>query len=137
MPCVVIDMRSPLPLYEQILDQIRARVRAGDLTPGAPLPSVQQLASDLAINPNTVAKAYLLLEREGIIQTVSRRGVFVAGNAPAQAGDWVERRLARSLEHVIEEARRLGLDQRQILAAFTRKLEGKPPRGGSRRGGRR
>ncbi|MFH1144214.1 MAG: GntR family transcriptional regulator [Candidatus Eisenbacteria bacterium] len=125
MRYLVVDTRSQVPLYEQILDQIRSRVRTGELVPRTPLPSVRQLAADLAVNPNTVAKAYMLLEREGIIQTVARRGVFVAGAAPARAHDWEDRRFAESLEKVLEDAKRLGLDRRQLLAAVNRRLRSK------------
>ena len=137
MRYLVVDTRSQVPLYEQILGQIRGRVRTGELAPGTPLPSVRQLAADLGVNPNTVAKAYMLLEREGIIQTVRRRGAFVAGTAPARAHDWMDRRFSESVEKVLEEAERLGLDRKQLLTAVKHILQGKkskrnPTGGGSR-----
>ena len=75
---LTVDASSETPIYVQIMDQIRARVRDGALLAGTPLPSVRQLAGDLEVNPNTVAKAYALLEHEGVLLTRSRRGVFVA-----------------------------------------------------------
>lgn len=71
-PVVRLDEASPEPKYQQILTQIKALVAAGALAPGAPLPSVRQLAADLGINVNTVVAAYRALEAEGVI--VLRRG---------------------------------------------------------------
>lgn len=67
MRILAVDTASRVPLHTQIIDQIRARVREGLVNPWAPLPSVQQLASDLQISPKTVAKAYTLLQREGMV----------------------------------------------------------------------
>ena len=85
MPVFDIDTASSVPVYEQIVDRLRYAIAAGRYAPGEQLPSVRQLAVDLLVNPNTVAKAYRELEREGL--TFSRRGlgVFVSRSAPAAA----------------------------------------------------
>lgn len=139
MRVLLIDTGSPTPVYIQIQDSIRARVRDGTLVPGAPLPSVRQLASDLAINANTVAKAYMLLEREGIVRTVRRRGTFIAEAARARALAASDQRLDEAVDRLFAETAALGIDPGQFLEAMKRRLEleearsrERPERGGSR-----
>lgn len=76
-----INTRSPVPLYEQIQTSITRLALAGAIAPHDKLPSVRQIAKDYGINPNTVSKAYSLLETQGILYTVPGRGCFVAENA--------------------------------------------------------
>jgi GntR family transcriptional regulator len=72
-----------VPIYIQIMDQIRRSVAGGTLAPGEQLPSVRDLALQLAINPNTISKAYQELEHEGVVYTLRGRGTFVSGQASA------------------------------------------------------
>ena len=72
-----IDYKSRLPLYEQLVESIKARTLSGVLNGDDPLPSVRQLSAQLGINPNTVQKAYTLLEQQGIIYTVPGKGNFI------------------------------------------------------------
>ncbi len=130
MSVLTVDASSETPIYVQIMDQIRARVRDGALLAGAPLPSVRQLAGDLEVNPNTVAKAYALLEHEGVLLTRSRRGVFVAEGGRGRASDAADRRLEGAIQRVIEEGRSLGLSRGGILEALTRRLEASGSSGG-------
>jgi GntR family transcriptional regulator len=122
---LTIDTRTPTPIYLQIIEQVRDGVQSGDLTPGTPLPSVRQLASELEINPNTVAKAYLLLEREGILRSVRRRGCFVAEGAAARAEQSLGQRLDQALDRVIEETVKLGVSRAQLLDALQQKIGGR------------
>lgn len=78
---LAINTRSPVPIYEQIHTSITRLVLAGVLAPQDRLPSVRQIAKDHGINPNTVSKAYSLLESQGIIYSVPGRGCFVADGA--------------------------------------------------------
>lgn len=71
-PVIRLDETSPTPKYQQIVDQVRTLVAQGTVAPGAPLPSVRQLASDLGVNMNTVLAAYRVLEADGIV--LLRRG---------------------------------------------------------------
>ena len=123
MQCLLIDTRSATPVYIQILEQLRTRVFSGSLAAGDALPSVRQLAVELRVNPNTVAKAYMLLEREGVIETVRRRGTFVAREARAKARERTTQHLDQVARRFVEEARRAGLDPAGLLAAFKRRLE--------------
>ena len=75
---ITIDASSGLPIYVQIVNQIKTGIAMGRLLPEDPLPSVRQLATELAVNPNTVARAYLDLEYEGIIYKRQGAGTFVS-----------------------------------------------------------
>ena len=74
---VHLDYRSAKPIYAQILDGFREQILSGVLTPGEKLPSVRELAASLAINPNTIQRAYRALESEGWIVTIPGKGCFV------------------------------------------------------------
>ena len=77
---ITVDLRSRTPLFEQIVASVRDLVIRGLLSPDEALPSVRALASELAINPNTIQKAYAELERQGVIYSLSGRGNFVASD---------------------------------------------------------
>lgn len=127
MAYIQVDPHSAVPLYEQILEQVRDSVRRRALSPGDLLPSVRQLAADLGINPNTVAKAYLLLERDGIIKTVRRRGTFIADDATGRITASTDRRLTETVERFLEEASRLGIDRERILEEMRRRVRPQDP----------
>jgi len=75
-----LDLHSGVPVYRQIIDQVRSAMALGSLTAGDQLPTVRQLAVDLAINPNTVMRAYRELELSGLLETHQGTGTFVAKN---------------------------------------------------------
>lgn len=96
---LVIDPDSGVAPYEQIRSQIVAAVRAGDLKPGAQLPTVRRLADDLGIAPNTVARSYRELERDGVIETRGRNGSVIAGvTTPGPAADAAQAYARRAAE---------------------------------------
>lgn len=130
-----IDTRSAIPIYEQIIAQIRAAILAGELAAGADLPPVRQLAAELEVNPNTVAKAYLLLERDGVIHTVRRRGCFVADGAAAHLRRDSDRQMEAALDRVLTESARLGIRGEDLLAALKQRLarQGAPTKKDMRR----
>ncbi len=74
---ISLDFRSGQPIYVQIIEQIRQMVAAGELKPGDQLPTVRQLATDLRVNFNTVARAYRLLDEAGLISTQQGRGTYI------------------------------------------------------------
>jgi GntR family transcriptional regulator len=125
-----INVSSPIPVYQQIMDGIRRLVSEEAMASGAPLPSVRQLAAELAINPNTVAKAYQFLEREGTIVTRRRRGAFVGESSAAMAALARERRLGEVVNRFVEDARRLGVGKEEIIQAVAERVL----RGGEREG---
>ena len=77
---VVIDYQNRKPIYEQIVERFQMLIVKGILEPDSQMPSVRALATELSINPNTIQKAYAVLEQEGYIYPVKGRGNFVSGN---------------------------------------------------------
>ena len=96
---IQLDVKSGVPFYRQIIDQIKAALATGSLGPGDRLPTVRQLAVDLSINPNTVSRAYTELELTGLVETQMGSGTFV-GQRPVKKND-VERR--RVLDQLCQE----------------------------------
>lgn len=77
---ITIDLQNRRPIYEQVVERFEMLIVSGVLEPDSQLPSVRSLAMELAINPNTIQKAYSILEQEGYIYPVKGRGNFVSGN---------------------------------------------------------
>jgi GntR family transcriptional regulator len=115
---ISIDEESPEPVFSQLISQIREAVRRGELKSGTPLPAIRQLAADLQINPNTVAKAYRLLERDNVIQTRGRHGSFIHRDGKRHSR--VDRGLQAStaLTELIGSLRETGLTDSEIRIAF-------------------
>src|ERR1700724_4770340 len=88
-----LDLHSGVPVYRQIIDQVRGGMSAGTLAAGDQLPTVRQLAVDLAINPNTVLRAYRELELGGLLETHQGTGTFVANKKPEKNNAERERQL--------------------------------------------
>jgi len=121
---ISIDLDDPQPPVAQLVAQLRAAVTAGKLRPGDSLPSIRQLAGDLALNEKTVAKAYRLLERTAVIQTKGYRGSFVHPDAVANSSldlsEWVHEKLSE----VITEIAAAGASDAEIRKAFQRAMNG-------------
>jgi GntR family transcriptional regulator len=113
-----IHPSSGVPIYRQLMDQVKAFVASGRLVPGEMLPSVRQLGQDLQINQMTVSKAYSLLEREGTVERVRGQGMRVNHVAPAGGVRDRQRELLPLLEQVVARAYQLGLNRQQVLAAL-------------------
>jgi GntR family transcriptional regulator len=96
---IQIDIKSGVPFYRQIIDQVKAAMATESIGPGDRLPTVRQLAVDLSINPNTVSRAYTELELTGLVETQMGSGTFV-GRRPVERND-VERR--RILDQLCQE----------------------------------
>ena len=111
MPVVLtVDPRSGVPIYLQVIEQVKRSVAIGILGAGEQLPTVKQLAIDLTINPNTVAKAYRELERDGVIETAAGRGSFVKSNGVAETSKAAANDVARdAIESAVREAKSIGL----------------------------
>lgn len=116
---ISIDIDDPVPLFAQLIDQIKYAVAKDQLKPGDPLPSIRQLANDLALNSKTVAKAYRLLERDSVIQTKGYRGTFIhpeaKQNSEVDMAAWVEEKLTNT----ISACRDAGVTDSEIRIAFT------------------
>ena len=116
MPVVLtIDPRSGVPIYLQLIEQVKRSVGLGILQSGEQLPTVKQLALDLTINPNTVARAYRDLERDGVIATAAGRGSFVRADGQAESSRAAASDVARdALDTAIREAKSLGLKRADV-----------------------
>ena len=109
-----LNYRDARPIYEQVKDGLRHLVVTGAIQPGDQLPSVRALASSLAINPNTIQRAYNELEAEGYIYSVAGKGSFVSGTADADA---VRRETLRvDVKKLLNELRYLGVTEADAAA---------------------
>jgi GntR family transcriptional regulator len=119
-----VDTRSGVPIYLQLIEQVKRSIAMGALAAGEQLPTVKQLALDLTINSNTVARAYHDLERDGVIETSPGRGSFVRSNGVVAD---VRRNLAdvarTALEHAVRDGRSLGLEAQELRALFDAVLQ--------------
>jgi GntR family transcriptional regulator len=110
-----IDGASRHPIYLQLVHQVREAMARGDVQPEEQLPSVRQLSRDLVINPNTVARAYTELEREGLLNNRPGRGVFIAGSRIELKKDARRQRLIEILDKLLTEAVHLGFSEEEVL----------------------
>ncbi len=111
---IVISNSSGKPIYEQIADQLRAAVLAGELTPGEQLPSIRSLATSLRISAITTKRAYAELETQGILETVPGKGCFVAGIDPGLLREEQLRRVEAALAQAATAARTASIDSQQL-----------------------
>ena len=115
---LVIDIDASVPLFAQLIGQIKQAVLSDKICPGDALPSIRQLANDLELNNKTVAKAYRLLERDSVIQSKGYRGTFIHPDAKANStvdlNAWVVTRLGET----IEAFRESGVTDSEIRIAF-------------------
>lgn len=109
---------DPVPIYRQIIDQVRRRVVSGSLAAGDELPSVRALALAHAINPMTVSKAYSLLEAEGLLERRRGMGMFVAAVRPARSASQRLALLEPALQAAAQQAHELGLSAEQAQQLF-------------------
>jgi len=115
---IKIDNASDRPVYQQIIDQVKRDIAIGRLGKDERLPTVRQLAGQLAINPNTIAKAYQQMEREGIITTRPGSGAFVA-NLDSDLSSSVKKKLiSEDLERAAVDAFHMQIDSQTLLKWF-------------------
>jgi GntR family transcriptional regulator len=114
-----IEAESKVPIYIQVEEQIRALIAAGQLRPGDQLPTIRELAADLRVNYNTIARVYLDLDRDGVISTQRGRGTFVAGVPDEeQVARMRQAKLRAIVRSALEEARLLGYSPGEIATVF-------------------
>jgi GntR family transcriptional regulator len=119
---IKIETSSFIPIYEQIKKEIKSRISLGTLKRDEPLPSIRDLAADLIINPNTVARAYRELEMEGFIYTRKGKGCFVADDSSALIQGERANILNQIFDSAIEEARKFDLGPVEIARVFDERL---------------
>lgn len=119
---ITIQPDNGLPIYEQVARQIKFAVAEGVLVPGQVIPSVRDLARSLAINPNTVARAYLQLQNEDVLTPLRGRGMVVCPDAKQRCTTDRRQLLAERLTAVLDEAARAGLDADALRSLFEKSL---------------
>ena len=112
---ISLDLKSRKSIYEQIVDGFKELIISGDMGPGDRLPSVRELSAQLTVNPNTIQKAYAILEMKGFTYTVKGRGSFVSGDqavAERKRGIWREKFIS-----LVREGKELGMTDSAVFSA--------------------
>jgi GntR family transcriptional regulator len=122
-----LDLHSGVPVYRQIIDQVRGGVASGALTVGDQLPTVRQLAVDLSINPNTVVRAYRELEFGGLLETHQGTGTFISAQKIRGGNEERARQLARIVEDCVSRAGAAGFTVEDLIEQL-RELVAEPIR---------
>ena len=115
---ISIDYQSKLPLYEQIAQRFQTLTLKGALPPGGQMPSVRTLAVELSINPNTIQKAYSLLEQQGYIYPVKGRGNFVSESSALVQQE--KESLLEDVRRLAEEGKELGIQRTELIQVIDR-----------------
>lgn len=113
-----LDGQSGVPVYRQLIDQVQAAIAAGVLKTGAQLPTVRQVAVDLAINPNTVSRAYREMEIRGVLDTQQGTGTFIAARKIEYSRNEHERMLGQLVGEFVSRAGAAGFTLRQLTKAL-------------------
>ncbi len=126
---ITIDLESTVPIVSQVHAEIRQAIAGGALRPGDALPTVRQLAQDLGINLNTVARAYRLLESDGLVTSIRGRGSVVrsAREAPDIAERSLKQRIAQTIRTLIADARLAGLERGELEALIAEQARSQWP----------
>ncbi len=129
---ITISTGSNTPIYKQITDQVWLAFVTGKLAVGDQLPTVRTLAEDLVVNPNTVARAYADLMRDGLIESRAGRGVFITRKRKVFTREEGWRRLEPLIDAAIGEAMAMDFTHQELREAFEKKLgQWKPVKGGN------
>ena len=120
---IQIDFKSGMPVYLQVVDQIKLAAASGALRAGEPLPSIRPLAEQLRINRNTVAKAYAELEAEGVIETIAGKGCFLKESRSPFSRQTRLQRLAQAIDAAIVQAHHSQVSGREFVTLVKERLD--------------
>ena len=109
-----LDYQSRTPIYEQIVLEVERYVALGILKPEEQIPPIREMATELGINPNTVKKAYSILENKGVIVTISTKGTYIAYDTGKIVEEKINSKI-NELKVIIEELKKLGLSEEEII----------------------
>jgi GntR family transcriptional regulator len=123
----LLDLHSGMPVYRQIMDQVRGGIASGALAAGDQLPTVRQLAVDLEINPNTVVRAYRELELGGLLETHQGTGTFISAQKMKRADAQREKQLAQIVADCVSRAGAAGFTVDELIEEL-RRLPSEPAR---------
>lgn len=120
---IIINNSSMIPIYEQIIDQVKKQITDGILKENDPLPSVRALSKELKISALTVKKAYDYLENEGLTKTIHGKGTFVLAINKNIVIEEVKKEIENYLEKAIDKGKQVGIDKQELLDLFKLLLE--------------
>lgn len=120
---LLIEPNNGMPIFEQIVRQVKYAVAEGVLLPGQLLPSVRTLAKTLAVNPNTIQRAYQELQSEEILESLRGRGIAVCGGAKRRCVSDRQTLLGERLSAVVEEAMKSGLEPERLREMFEKAIK--------------
>ena len=123
---IIVDAHSGVPVYRQLMDQIKFHIATGLLKPGDELPSTRTLSSELGINPMTISKAYSFLEREDVVERRPGRPLVVKSLPGEKIKDKKIDQLRESLSSTVTMVRQLGIENEEALRTFRDMLEDQP-----------
>ncbi|CDE95863.1 transcriptional regulator GntR family [Clostridium sp. CAG:914] len=109
-----LDYQSRIPIYEQIVNNIEKYVAVGILREKSQIPSIRELANNLGINPNTVKKAYDILENKGVIMTISTKGTFISNNTKMVLENKIDKEI-NLIKDKIRELENMGISKKEIM----------------------
>lgn len=109
-----LDYQSRIPIYEQIVNNIEKYVAVGILREKSQIPSIRELANNLGINPNTVKKAYDILENKGVIMTISTKGTFISNNTKMVLENKIDKEI-NMIKDKIRELENMGISKKEIM----------------------
>src|SRR5215475_10117619 len=119
---IQINFKSGMPVYLQVVDQIKAAAASGALQSGEALPSIRPLAEELRVNRNTIAKAYNELENQGVIETIPGKGCFVKSNNSPLKKEVRRKLLTEEIDQVIVQAHHLQVPPAEFLSMVRERL---------------
>ena len=122
-----ISTSDGVPIYQQIVNQVKYLVAAGRLVPGEELPPIRVLAEQLEVNPNTVAKAYRQLQQDGVVENHRTAGTYVSAGGSPLARREQERLLSKRADALAAEARQMGFSLDEVLDLVRRRHEAMRP----------
>ena len=109
-----LDYQSRIPIYEQIVNNIEKYVAVGILREKSQIPSIRELANNLGINPNTVKKAYDILENKGVIMTISTKGTFISNNTKMVLENKIDKEI-NLIKDKMRELENMGISKKEIM----------------------
>jgi len=118
-----VDPNVPKAVYQQLVEQVRYAVAAGRLREGDRLPPIRDVAVQVRVNRNTVARAYMELERQGVLRTRPGQGSFITNGAPEVEKAKARQMLAEALDEVLAHTRQLRLNEEEFLSVVKERLE--------------
>ena len=118
-----LNLKSGKPVYLQIVDQVKAAAGSGALKPGDPLPAIRQLAEELRVNRNTIAKAYSELEHQGVVEAQPGKGCFLVDSPSPLKKEIRRKMLAEEIDHVIVQSRHFQFSRDELIRLVNQRLD--------------